>query len=322
MPRISREPEIAIADAFEIATVNAENRGLAVRSLRGHMKVVSIIWMKTLGLPLLDGVVVRRWSREAYRAIINFCRRRAFSEVLVRIDKKGQRWTKERGGFVTPVTRLSKQVRELTEKHFISILLEPASPYEDAYSFGAVCDPHRNRLAVEVVGPGFDASDILRSDIQPHERFEMPWLPMISGERAPLLAGLRRTYLVRPEMYIESVNERLSKISARIHDAESFGTPRPFVAGELEERRVEAVRFLSSRARRPLLDHLNSYEPVSRQYLNGFVKGIVKLMTGLQKSGIELGPTSVSASVVCQQRLVFWDFFPAAAGDSAKLFEC
>jgi hypothetical protein len=98
-----------------------------------------------------------------------------FRQVLLRIDKKDQRWTRRRGGFLVAVADLPEITRELTKEDIVSIVLEPSSPYADLYSFGAILDPQRGTLTIEVVGPGFDASDILRSDVQPHERFEVPW---------------------------------------------------------------------------------------------------------------------------------------------------
>jgi hypothetical protein len=318
---MGREQRIATADAVEIASITSQNRAVALRVLEGHVKAVSLIWLKVIGLPALDGIIVRQWSRQASQILTRFCKRHDFSEVLLRIDKKAQRWTQERGGFVVDLKRLPKMVRELKERGFISILLEPASPYDDVYSFGAVCDPQHDHLTIEVVGPGFDASDILRSDVQPHERFEMRWLPLVSGGDAPSLISLRRTYLTDSGSYIESVKHRLAKIAARI-DGPEFLVPSTASSDSVpEKRQAEAIRFLEVGGHHLLLDHLKDYQPVPRRYLNLFVRGIVELMTGLDIAGIRLGTTSVSAGLVTQQRLVFWDFFPADLTESKKLFQ-
>ncbi len=49
----------------------------------------------------------------------------------------------------------------------LALLLEPISPYGDQYSLAGVTVPDEGKMFIEVVGPGFDASDILRGDLQP-----------------------------------------------------------------------------------------------------------------------------------------------------------
>ena len=125
------------------------------------------------GFPTLPGFVLRGWTQNTGAAVKLFCEDHCLSELLVRVEKPFQRWVRRRAGYTIPVSKAQSLVDDLTSEGFFTILLEPASPCADLFSLTIVCDVWSGKADIEVVGPGFDASDILRSDIKPHERFEM-----------------------------------------------------------------------------------------------------------------------------------------------------
>jgi hypothetical protein len=81
------------------------------------------------------------------------------------------------------------------------------------------------------------------------------------------------------------------------------------------------MTLLEQKEERLLLRHLNRYEPVPLSYLRKFVQGVGKLMMGLATYGIALGPTSLAASFISEDRMVYWDFFPANAQEFKLLCE-
>ncbi len=88
----------------------------------------------------------------------------------------------------------------------------------DLYSLTTACDLESGKLDVEVVGPGFDASDVLRSDLVPHERFEVA-LGGWDNEAGTDPAFLpRRLSIIGREDYRASVEQRLEKIGARLRN--------------------------------------------------------------------------------------------------------
>ncbi len=228
----------------------------------------------------------------------------------MRIDKKDQRWAQRRGGLVVSLAALPRIVRELAEEDFISMLLEPASPYADLYSLGAILDPGLSTLTIEVVGPGFDASDILRSDIQPHERFEVGW-PSVLLSASGSAIKFNRLHLADPGTYAGSVTKRLMKISERVHDPYLSQKPSSLASVALRGDRAAAIAFLEKLGQPLLLEHLTRYEPIPARYLQVFANGVAKLVRGLERYGISLGPTSIAASFISEDRIVYWDFFPA-----------
>ena len=68
-----------------------------------------------------------------------------------------------------------------------------------------------------------------------------------------------------------------------------------------------------------LLRNRKAYTPIPQKYVYGFVKKVIELLASLAEYGIHLGTTSISASVLGDRRLVFWDFFPARMRDATGL---
>src|SRR5467141_3251513 len=158
---------------IETPRVGPENLAGFLDVLSGCWKCSSMLWMQSNSFPVLPGLILNTWTHETDAAVSGFCRERSFSELLLRIEKRGDRWTRRRGGYTIPVDKVENQVEELAGEGMITILLEPASPYSDTFSLTSAGDFETGKVDVEVVGPGFDASDILRTDLSPHERFEV-----------------------------------------------------------------------------------------------------------------------------------------------------
>ena len=150
-----------------IASVDRSNLLSALDSVRGCLKTTSMLWMHALEIPVLSGVVISDWSATSAEVVHRFCEKHRVSELLLRIDKRNDRWTRRRGGYLVRLSEVPATVKELKREGRIAVLLEPASPYADAYSVAGITDPVQRNMTVEVVGPGFDASDILRGDIRP-----------------------------------------------------------------------------------------------------------------------------------------------------------
>src|SRR6266567_3693722 len=250
-----------------IASVNTDNLLPALDAVRGCWKATTMLWMHAMGVPVLSGVVVPEWSSQAENAVRNFCRRKRVSKLLLRIDKRGQRWTRRRGGYVLPMSKIRATVNELSREGMITILLEPASPYSNYSALGAVTVPNEGRIVIEAVGPGFDASDILRSDLEPHERFEARLPTLEHGLNALKGRGWKRTYLVDSATYRRSVERRLAKIGARLESP-------PFPDAVLHSPRADrkelirkATEFLGGSGQKLLLKHRLSYTPIPESHL-------------------------------------------------------
>jgi len=289
--------------------------------LQGCWKCASLLWMQANGFPVLSGLILNDWTSQSQRAVERFCSERNFSELLVRIEQPGQRWTRRRGGYTIPIDQVQRQVEELARDGMLTILLEPASPYCDRFSLTSVCELESGTLNVEVVGPGFDASDILRSDLLPHERFEV-WL---AGEdqNTEADAGFRpkRSHIVATEEYRASAKQRLEKIGARLRNA-SFPDDLIEASSSAVERAAlakEAEEFLKASGQTMLLDHAETYQPISLPLLNVFLKEFQRIFDRVRTRKARWRTLSLAASFLPRERFVIWDFFVPGATDTRVL---
>jgi hypothetical protein len=209
-------------------------------------------------------------------------------------------------------------VRELNKEKRIAAFLEPLSPYRDRYCLAAITDEAQERMTVEVVGPGFDASDLLRSDTQPHERFEVS-VPLVS-QQEPAAIFAQRIYVMGSEEYKRSAEQRLVKIGARLknpaHPEVILGSP----SVQRSRLALDATDFLKRTRQTLLLKHVDAYEPVPRHLLERFANGVGGIIGGLRRHNIQLGSTSFSGTFTTRGRFVFWDFFPANLARAKMLY--
>jgi hypothetical protein len=303
---------------IELRHVSEHNLRESVASMSGYPKFASMVWIRALRQPILDGLFVKRWGTGAARAVKGFCERHGRDELLLRVDALDRRWSQRRGGYIIRASEARAAVRELNREGTIAAFLEPASPYRDRYCLAAITDGLQETMTVEVVGPGFDTSDLLRGDSSPHERFRT----LVSKPSRPHqnLAYERHPYVISTEDYRHSVEGRLVKIGARLRNP---AYPRLVIDAPASQRRrlaEEAIDYLEKTKQRALLDHLGAYEPLPRHLAERFIAGVGSIVEGLSRYNIRLGPTSFAGTFTQRGRLVFWDFFPADLTRANELY--
>lgn len=307
---------------LEIATVRRDNLLSALEAVRGCLKTSSMLWMRVLGLPVLSGVVVFDWSKVSANAVRRFSRRNRFSKLLLRIDKRDQRWTRRRGGYLVTLAEVPATIKELQHEGMIAALLEPASPYTDQYSLAGVTAPDQEKLIIEIVGPGFDASDILRGDIQAHERWEATLEPAMLPAKSAEPLFCRRTNLASGDQYKLTVRKRLAKIGARLKNPAYPDTVLQDTTADSDRLAADGMAFLRATHQATLLKHAETYVSIPESHVMAFARDVRKLISGLSAYGIHLGPSSFAASVIPKRGLVFWDFFPARKHEATSLYPC
>jgi hypothetical protein len=294
-------------DFLELEWISAANLGSALPALNGYLKFASIVWIRALGQPTLDGIIIKRWSRGAEDALRRSAVKNRSAELLLRVDRHLTRWSARRGGYIIPLSEAERNVKELSKEGVITAMLEPASPHRDLYCLACVTIPEASKLVIEVVGPGFDTSDLVRSDLLPHERFEV--LVPLHQPLAPFRSTHppKRTYLIAQESYRKSVEQRLAKIGARLRNP---AFPKDVIA-EPGELREEAREFLMRKRETLLLRHAVRYQPIPLGLLFRFISGVIEMLSGLERKAIQLGSVTFSGTFTTRRRLVYWDFFPA-----------
>src|SRR5258708_35010106 len=85
-------------EVIHLAAVSEGNLARMLPIVRDYAKVTSMLWIRALGEPTLDGIVVKQWSPQTASALRKFCQSHRWREVLLRVDKRGKRWSTRRGG--------------------------------------------------------------------------------------------------------------------------------------------------------------------------------------------------------------------------------
>lgn len=297
-------------------TLLSDSRHLrsALTDLQRYQKTKSMLQLKALGLPVLDGIILTKWSSQAHSAVLQLCRDRGWESLLLRHDKIDERPPYPRGGFLVSVDRL----REVTTTYFredrIVLLLEPHSPYENSYNINSLFQDATN-LLFEIVGPGFDASDLQRGDITPHE--------VIRIDRALLkkYASVSRFLIQDPEIlpdlieyrsgvgksqYHRSATQRLLKIGKKLIELGEVSLE----SNHLDTKILVALtkEYLRRCTKSLLLDRLEEYQPIPYDALGKVCAHLYDLPERLREFHRSSFPMVVSASFVDQGKaLVFWD---------------
>lgn len=139
---------------------NGNDAAQAIGLFPRNYKLISWLAIHTLGLPTVDGVIFDTWGEHVAKAIHRFCGLIGTDRLLLRSDKADEAGTSPRGGFLVDIQNVHEEVLPLIEQGRTLFLLEPKSPFSDLYSVGVLAWPGDRCMVIEVVGPGFDASDL------------------------------------------------------------------------------------------------------------------------------------------------------------------
>jgi hypothetical protein len=163
-----------LSDSESTAEVGSggDAAGLISR-FRRYPKLLSWLLLHVAELPALPGVIVTRWDGTAAARVERFTARWATRSLLMRSDSAAETGRAPRGGFLVAAADAEREAGALLAQDRVVFFLEPASPFSDLYSANLEPDTAWSDWLIEVVGPGFDASDLKRGDVTPHERLQV-----------------------------------------------------------------------------------------------------------------------------------------------------
>lgn len=279
---------------YDLHDPSASKMHQALEQLAGYYKAISMINLRMLGLPILKGVVVTHWNRMVRHFLDSFCENHGLSKLLLRTDKRQETGVYMRGGYIIDINELDADVREIFKLGRIVILLEPRSPYKDLYSLNAMFTPEDTDILLEVVGPGFDASDLKRGDLSPHEVIRLP-RPRFIGAHTLAIENISRTVVDDKS----SVRLRLAKIGHTISGKKKIGN---------EEFETLGRQYLITTGQTLLLESEGRYRPIPFSYLENIYRLIADLPERAKELKIESEPMVVSMSLFAPDEvLAFWD---------------
>ena len=288
---------------YNFHNLSDSKRLQALDYFSGCYKTLSIIYLRMLDLPVLKGVAVVRWDEYVRQEVLGLFNTWGLSSVLVRTDKKAETGRYMRGGYVTGIGELDKEVNTILGAGRIVILLEPKSPYQDLYSLNAMFWPEEEDILLEVVGPGFDASDLNRGDITPHETIYLP-RQKYPSKRVLSEKDIKRT-VVKPKGYELSVRLRLAKIGRLLIDRSNWLSYDLSTDVELESQGREHLQRIGQTL---LLEYEERYRPIPISLLRTVYRYIVDLPERAKQMKINGEPMVVSMSFFAPDKdLAFWD---------------
>lgn len=288
-------------------------RALLSRTL-AMPKLTSWLGLFALGLPTLDGIILLSGERKALTAAEKFAADRGHEELLLRSDGGIEVWPYPRGGMLVQVTELADTLRPFFEAGRTIWLHEPVSPLSDLYSLNGLAWGPNEPLRVEVAGPGFDASDLKRGELTPHESFVLT--------RGDLT--VREHSVVSASEYKESWQRRVLKVKEMLNQEGRYApplSPRSATAVPLDAASGSGAEVdgdhgalssvtdtLQRLGKQRLLRSRSGYTPIDPLIVKEFAAELDSL--GTRFEGIELPgePLALSMSVVDEgDRVVYWD---------------
>jgi hypothetical protein len=156
------------ATGAAVITGSAEACG-ALSEFREHQKIFSWLIIHAAELPTLPGILFTRWNDEVSTAVERFAGRWDSGKLLVRSDAPRETGLAPRGGYLVRTEEVQGAIAPLLSAGRAVFLLEPVSPLDDLYSLSLAPEPGWREWLLEIVGAGFDASDLKRGDVTPHE---------------------------------------------------------------------------------------------------------------------------------------------------------
>lgn len=271
-----------------------EGVATALQDLRGFWKLWSGCLLARSGLSTLPGAVIT--EPEAGKLLLSEFESATF---LVRHDKRSESPPHPRGGFLVGRDLLQKTAEFFFGLGRIVAIYEPADPLLNMHNMNFLFESEQE-VTVEVVGPGFDASDLQRGDLSPHETFS------IRVESDETIGKPKLVSRVDQRAYQESVILRKNKIKKKFETAPSVDLARR-IRNSLGI--PEDLDSYLQKIESPLCK-FETYQPVSPKLLTDTVakiieSGIFSKYKNLTGFGF---PLVFSTSLVNRgEKQVFWD---------------
>jgi hypothetical protein len=260
----------------------------AIDAFREYPKLLSWILLHAARVPALPGIVIAEWNTRVAREVQQVTSRWGSQSLLLRSDSILESGLSPRGGFLVDVDDAEEATRALLDQGRLVFLLEPASPFDDLYSVNLEPDANWREWLLEIVGAGFDASDLKRGDVTPNETVRL-----LTGSRGVFIESRE---IADPAILRAARGIRLLKVALMLRCAPS----------ELE-------RLLRLRGETLLLDE-PSYRPMPASMIEASIEAALRLRPMLARHKLSDQRVTLSLSFLTRDaRLVFWDIvWPAA----------
>lgn len=273
---------MAPEDVGSVVVESSADAICAIGRFERFPKLLGWLILHAAGLPALPGIVITAWDARVVRDVERYAGHFASTALLLRSDSASETGRSPRGGYLVGLADVEGEARELIDQGRAVFLLEPASPFDDLYSVCLEPDSAWRQWELEVVGAGFDASDLKRGDVTPHER--------IRAMRDEHGVVLESRVVAADEVQATVRAIRLKKVAAMLksspHDVER------------ELRRLGDTMLLEN----------STYRPIPEAFLATALDLSARLRPELVRRRLRDRGISISLGFLGPDaRLVFWD---------------
>lgn len=269
------------------------------RRFPAYQRVISLATMIDRDLPVLQGYVTHTINEEVYAFLKGWMSENEMERLTAMFDSS------HHADYIPPsqhptleeVPHLNKWLQGAQ----VAILMEENDPYQQSYSvLTAFGEDH---LTLEVVGPGFEASDLTRGHIIPHEIITIKRKgPFDDLYRDLVPADIQQRRIISRDAYLHSMELRYRRVYNLEHGRAGLELP----ADELTMQQHHEVEHLLECHLSPLLRHKSEYTPISFSKLYELYSYLSELDSFYPE---EVRDKVVSASFLRRQGLVFWGIY-------------
>jgi hypothetical protein len=203
-------PKLIVASAADVweddkIPTNMLDRG-------GMYKMLSLVEAHRAGLPIPPSALLLEMDTKRLDYLLSRWR----LPLMVRMDFKSLPSQKPLGGILLYSRKSLRAVAKFIFDQKCCPMFHPRfDRFKNVYSAGILIHPNRFDVRIEIVGNGFDASDLRLGNITPHESFVLDLLShsisdrwMISEEEYVRAKESRVEKVKRLQKYIRFVNEK------------------------------------------------------------------------------------------------------------------
>ncbi|HEX7859110.1 MAG TPA: hypothetical protein VF773_02155 [Verrucomicrobiae bacterium] len=255
--------------------------------------------MRKHGLPTLDGIVATKWDSKVEKAFGKFANTQKDGLLLVRHDKNPEAPPYPRGGFLVPYQTIREVFEYFIRLGRIVAMYEGADPLANGYNVSALFESPSS-VWLEIVGPGFDASDLQRGDASPHEVYSA------AVRTDGVVTELKLVQRIASEEYRRAVVERIAKVKRKMDTSPSLE-----LANRIKKVRniPNEIEVYLAQIKSPLTG-FDSYQPIPTALLEKTVTqlSVSRVLERFRESTRANYPMVVASSFVENgNRQVFWD---------------
>ncbi len=269
------------------------------RRYTAHKKVISLATLISRDLPVLEGFAIRVINEEVLRYLRYWMREYQMERLTLLFDSAHDF---DRAPWATnPTLEELRHMDTFLHDSIVGIIMEENDPLQQGYS--VLTGFFEDHLVLEVVGPGFEANDLTRGQIFPHERILLKKKDMFGGGYRDLTpVDIIQHSVVSREAYLHSVELRFNKI----YNLMSKRQDQAVQGGSLSEQQKREVESLLEQHHSSLLYRREEYVPISFEKLSELYGYISELDLFFPE---EVRGKVVAASFLKKQGLVFWGIF-------------